>query len=162
LISYRDVTKKYNGKDAVSDFTLDIVDGEFFGLLGPNGAGKTTLMRMTTTLTPITSGTIEIEGDLIHRDLTKVKQKFGIVPQYSNMENDISAWENLEYHGRLYGMSKEKRRARIEELLEFTELTDRRNESAGVFRRYAAQTHDREGAYARTGDNASGRTNGGS
>ena len=133
MISYRDVTKKYNGKDAVSDFTLDIVDGEFFGLLGPNGAGKTTLMRMTTTLTPITSGTIEIEGDLIHRDLTKVKQKFGIVPQYSNMENDISAWENLEYHGRLYGMSKEKRRARIEELLEFTELTDRRNESARAF-----------------------------
>ncbi|MCL2045367.1 MAG: ABC transporter ATP-binding protein [Oscillospiraceae bacterium] len=133
MISYRNVSKKYNGLEAVSDFSLEIENGEFFGLLGPNGAGKTTLIRMTTTLTPITQGEIYVDGEPIDRDLTAIKQKFGIVPQYSTLENDLTAWENLELHGRFYGIAKNTRRERIEELLEFTELTDRRNDTAGTF-----------------------------
>ena len=133
MITYKNVSKKYNSVDAVTDFSLDIEKGEFFGLLGPNGAGKTTLIRMTTTLTPITQGEIYVDGELIDRDLTAIKQKLGIVPQYSTLENDLTAWENLELHGRFYGIPKSARREKIEELLEFTELADRRNDNAGTF-----------------------------
>lgn len=133
MIAYKAVTKTYGEITAVRDLNAEIQNGEFFGLLGPNGAGKTTIMRMTATLTPLTSGSIEIDGQPIHRDLTEAKRKFGIVPQYSNLEGELTACENLEYHGRLYGMPKEQRRKRIGELLEFAELTDRRNSQAKTF-----------------------------
>jgi ABC-2 type transport system ATP-binding protein len=133
MILYKNVTKTYGEITAVCDLNMEIKKGEFFGLLGPNGAGKTTIMRMTATLTPLTSGSIEIDGKPIHRDLTEIKRKFGIVPQYSNLEGDLTAYENLEYHGRLYGMQKELRCKRIEELLEFAGLSDRKNEPAKFF-----------------------------
>ena len=133
MILYKNVTKTYGEITAVNDLNMEIPKGEFFGLLGPNGAGKTTIMRMTAALTPLTSGSIEIDGKLIHRDLTEIKRKFGIVPQYSNLEGDLTAYENLEYHGRLYGMPKKLRCKRIEELLEFADLSDRRNDPAKFF-----------------------------
>jgi ABC-2 type transport system ATP-binding protein len=133
MISYNNVSKNYGELKAVTDFNLDINDGEFFGLLGPNGAGKTTIMRMTATLTPITAGTISINGQIVDRNLTEVKQKIGIVPQYSNLESELTAAENLEYHGRLYGLSRDLRKRRIDELLEFAELSDRRNDPAKNF-----------------------------
>jgi ABC-2 type transport system ATP-binding protein len=133
MIRYRDVTKRYGGISAVSNFSLEIGRGEFFGLLGPNGAGKTTLIRMTTTLTPPSSGSITIDGRGINRNLTEVKRKFGVTPQYSNLENELSAAENLDYHGRLYGMSAGERKARTEELLAFTGLTERKNDRAKNF-----------------------------
>jgi ABC-2 type transport system ATP-binding protein len=133
MIEYRNVVKRYGGAEAISNFSLTIAAGEFFGLLGPNGAGKTTLLRMTTTLTPPTSGEIFIDGELIRRNQAAIKRKLGIVPQYSNLEIDVSAWENLEYHGRLYGLPRLQRRRRTEELLEFTGLTARRNDTARTF-----------------------------
>jgi ABC-2 type transport system ATP-binding protein len=133
MIRYRDVTKQYGGITAVSHFSLEIGRGEFFGLLGPNGAGKTTLIRMTTTLTPPSSGSIEIDGKAINRNLTEIKQKFGVTPQYSNLENELTAAENLNYHGRLYGMSAGERKARIKELLDFAGLAERRNDRAKNF-----------------------------
>jgi ABC-2 type transport system ATP-binding protein len=133
MIRYRDVTKKYGGITAVSKFSLEIGRGEFFGLLGPNGAGKTTLMRMTTTLTRPSAGSIEIDGKAMNRNLTEVKQKIGATPQYSNLESELTAAQNLDYHGRLYGMSASARGARTEELLAFTDLTERRNDRAKNF-----------------------------
>lgn len=133
MISYNNVSKNYGELKAVTDLNLDINDGEFFGLLGPNGAGKTTIMRMTATLTPITAGSISINGQIVDRNLTEVKQKIGIVPQYSNLESELTAAENLEYHGRLYGLSRDLRKRRIDELLEFAELSDRKNDPAKNF-----------------------------
>jgi ABC-2 type transport system ATP-binding protein len=133
MIRYNGVTKKYGDITAVSNFSLEIGRGEFFGLLGPNGAGKTTLIRMTTTLTPLSSGMIAIDGQPIDRNLTKVKQKFGVVPQYSNLESDLTAAQNLEYHGRLYGIPRDARRKRTEELLDFAGLTERKNDRAKTF-----------------------------
>jgi ABC-2 type transport system ATP-binding protein len=133
MIRYEGVTKKYGDITAVSGLSLEIEKGEFFGLLGPNGAGKTTLLRMTTTLTPLGGGSIHIDGEGIDRNLTRVKQKIGIVPQYSNLEGELTAWQNLEYHGRLYGMSKDPRRGRAEELLDFAALGDRKNDKAKTF-----------------------------
>jgi ABC-2 type transport system ATP-binding protein len=133
MIWYRDVTKNYGGVTAVSNFSLEIGRGEFFGLLGPNGAGKTTLIRMTTTLTPPSSGSIAIDGRAINRNLTEVKRKFGVTPQYSNLEYELTAAQNLDYHGRLYGMSAAARKARTEELLAFADLTERSNDKARSF-----------------------------
>jgi ABC-2 type transport system ATP-binding protein len=123
----------YGEIQAVQNLSLEIGRGEFFGLLGPNGAGKTTLLRMTTTLTPISSGTITIDGAVIGRDLAAIKQRFGIVPQYSNLEGELSARQNLEYHGRIYGMPQERRRRRIAELLVFAELGERQHDKAKTF-----------------------------
>lgn len=133
MIEYQDVVKRYQNLTAVDHLNLTIKKGEIFGLLGPNGAGKTTVMRMTTTLTPPTSGSILIDGEPIHRDSVAAKKKLGIVPQANNLENDLNAWENLEYHGRLYGMEKKRRRERIQELMEFVELSERQKEIARFY-----------------------------
>ena len=133
MIKYKEVNKSYGNITAVRDLNMEIQKGEFFGLLGPNGAGKTTIMRMTAAITPPTSGSIEIDGQKIHRDSTQIKQKFGIVPQYSNLESDLTAYENLEFHGRLYGLPKKLRRKRIDELLEFAGLMDRKKDFARTF-----------------------------
>jgi ABC-2 type transport system ATP-binding protein len=92
------LTKKYGNLTAVNGINLDIEDGEFFGLLGPNGAGKTTTIRMISTLTSITSGDIIINHKSVGRNLVSVKRKIGIVPQQNNLENEMTAWENLQVH----------------------------------------------------------------
>jgi ABC-2 type transport system ATP-binding protein len=88
---------------------------------------------MTTTLTPPSSGTITIDGARIVRDCAAVKQRFGIVPQHSHLEGELSARQNLEYHGRIYGMAHEARRRRIAELLSFAELAERQHDKAKTF-----------------------------
>lgn len=128
MIIVKDLVKKYGDFTAVDNLNLQIYEGEFFGLLGPNGAGKTTTVKMMSTLSPITSGKITIGEQEINRDQTEIKKKIGIVPQQNNLEMEMTAWENLELHGSLYGMPKKERRKRIDELLEFTELTSRKND----------------------------------
>ena len=125
MLNIRNLTKKYGSLTAVNELNLEIPKGEFFGLLGPNGAGKSTTIRMISTLTPSTSGDIIINNKSMDRNLKEVKMKIGVVPQGNNLEVEMTAWENLELHGRLYNMTKDIRRQRIEELLEFTELTKR-------------------------------------
>jgi ABC-2 type transport system ATP-binding protein len=133
MLEIKNLTKVYKNVTAVDHLDLTIKDGEFFGLLGPNGAGKTTTVRMISTITPKTSGEIVIDGESIDRNLTAIKAKIGVVPQQNNLENETSAWENLEVHGILYGISKEKRRKKIEELFEFTGLTDRKDDLAKTY-----------------------------
>lgn len=133
MINIQNVTKKYGSITVVDHLNLEISHGEFFGLLGPNGAGKTTTVRMISTLTPLTSGSIWIDGKNMDRNLSDVKIKIGVVPQYNNLEGEMTAWENLELHGRLYNMPKAIRRKRIAELLEFTELTERAHDLAKKF-----------------------------
>ncbi|UWG98475.1 ABC transporter ATP-binding protein [Dehalobacter sp. DCM] len=127
------LTKKYGNLTAVNALNLEIEDGEFFGLLGPNGAGKTTTVRMISTLTPITSGDIIINNESMDRNLVAVKIKIGVVPQHNNLENEMTAWKNLEAHGMLYHMPKALRKQRITELLEFTELAERKNDLVGKY-----------------------------
>lgn len=122
------LTKKYGTLTAVNNLNLNIKKGEFFGLLGPNGAGKTTTVRMISTLTPKTSGDIIINNESMDRNLTSVKIMIGVVSQHNNLENEMTGWENLEVHGMLYKMPKAIRKQRIEELFEFTELTERKDD----------------------------------
>lgn len=128
MLEIKNLTKTYKKVKAVDQLNMTIRDGEFFGLLGPNGAGKTTVVRMISTVTPKTAGEIIIDGDSIDRNLIEIKAKIGVVPQINNLENETSAWENLEVHGILYGIEKEKRRKKIDELFEFIELTERKND----------------------------------
>ncbi len=125
MLVFDSVTKKYGAITAVDNLNLEIPKGEFFGLLGPNGAGKTTTVRMLSTLTAPTGGSIFVDGRQVDRNLTEIKAKIGVVPQHMNLEIEMTAWQNLELHGRLYGLKKDIRRKRIDELLEFTDLFDR-------------------------------------
>lgn len=128
MLELIDLTKKYGSLTAVDNLNLTLEKGEFFGLLGPNGAGKTTTVRMISTLTPKTSGDIIIDSRSMDRNLTEVKIMIGVVPQHNNLENEMTAWENLEVHGMLYKMTKTERKERIKELLEFTELAERKDD----------------------------------
>lgn len=127
MIAISGLTKNYGGITAVHSINLTILAGEIFGLLGPNGAGKTTLIRMLTMLTRPTRGKIEIDGYEMSRDLTVVKKIIGVVPQNMNLDLELTARENLELHGRLHGLTRAKRRERIEELLGFVGLVDKAN-----------------------------------
>lgn len=133
MLIINDLTKRYGSLTAVDKLNMEIKKGEFFGLLGPNGAGKTTTVKMISTLTPKTDGDIIIDNNKMDRNLTEMKKRIGIVPQQNNLENEMTAWENLELHGCLYGMEKGSRRKRIEELLDFIKLTDRSNDLVRTF-----------------------------
>ena len=133
MLIIKDLTKKYGEITAVDNLNLEISRGEFFGLLGPNGAGKTTTTRMISTLTPLTSGFISIDGKSMDRNLSEIKIKIGVVPQHNNLEGEMTAWENLELHGRLYEMPKDIRNKKIAELLEFTELSERAHDLVKKF-----------------------------
>nr|WP_304096648.1 ABC transporter ATP-binding protein [Mitsuokella multacida] len=111
-------------KTAVDDLTLSVGHGEIFGLLGPNGAGKTTTIRMMTMQTKPTAGTICYDGLDTRHDARRIKSLIGVVPQHINFDQDLTVGENLELHARLHHMAKAERRARIEELLRYVELTD--------------------------------------
>jgi ABC-2 type transport system ATP-binding protein len=98
-----------------------------FGLLGPNGAGKSTTIRMLTTLTQPSSGQIEVAGYDVVRDRQRVKQNIGVVLQQTSVDTDLTVWENMELHGRLYHIPNPERRRRINQWLEYVELVDRRD-----------------------------------
>ncbi|SHK36595.1 ABC-2 type transport system ATP-binding protein [Hathewaya proteolytica DSM 3090] len=128
MLVIKNLVKKYDKLTAVDNLNLELKKGEFFGLLGPNGAGKSTTIKMISTLTPPSSGDIYINEQSMHRNLTEIKKKIGVVPQGNNLEVEMTARENLELHGRLYGIPKNLRNQRINELLQFTELQDRCND----------------------------------
>ncbi|WP_373898670.1 ABC transporter ATP-binding protein [Haloimpatiens sp. FM7315] len=127
MLGIKNLVKKYDKVLAVDNLNLEINEGEFFGLLGPNGAGKSTTIRMISTLTPPTSGRIMINDISMDRNLTEIKRKIGVVPQGINLEVEMTAFENLELHGRLYNIPKNIRRQKIKDLLNFTELYDKKD-----------------------------------
>lgn len=128
MIEISELTKKYGENAAVDHLSLSIPKGEFFGLLGPNGAGKTTLVRMLSTLTAPTSGCISICGIRLDRNKTEIKSKIGVVPQHTNLEWELTALQNLQLHAKLFRLEKAAAGKRIDELLRFTDLYDRRND----------------------------------
>ncbi|MZP31229.1 ATP-binding cassette domain-containing protein [Heliobacterium undosum] len=140
MIVLESLTKTFENRTVVDNLSLTIETGEFFGLLGPNGAGKTTTIRMLMTLAKPTSGRIIIDGRDMTRDSMAMKSMIGLVPQHINLDGDLTARENLEMHGRLFGLSAEARKERMEELLAFVEMADRADEpvrrlSGGMKRR---------------------------
>ncbi len=126
MIATRTLTKYFDKLCAVNSVSISVGKGEVFGLLGPNGAGKTTTIRMLTTLIAPTSGSASVGGHDVSRDALAVKRAIGVVPQMLNLDIDLTCSENLEYHGRLHRMTAHDRDGRIEELLRFVGLWEKR------------------------------------
>ncbi len=129
-IRTRGLTKRFRTRagielTAVDDLDLDVEPGEIFGLLGPNGAGKTTTVGMLTTRVIPTAGTAEVGGIDVVRHPSTAKQVIGVMPQVSTLDRPLDVAENLYFHGRYFGMSRAKARARTAELLERFRLADR-------------------------------------
>jgi ABC-2 type transport system ATP-binding protein len=139
-INVENLIKKFGGFTAVDNISFTVGKGEIFAFLGPNGAGKTTTIKMLTTLLHPTDGKISLNGhDPVHAQ-NEVRHSFGIVFQDPSLDDELTAWENMEFHGVLYGVEKKLRRERIKQLLEFVELWERRDDlvkhfSGGMKRR---------------------------
>jgi ABC-2 type transport system ATP-binding protein len=127
------LTKYYDELLAVDHINFEVQKGEIFGFLGPNGAGKTTTIRMLTSLTKPSEGNAKIFGYDIQSQTIAAKRYMGIVPEISNIYDDLSAWDNLMFTGELYQVSKREREKRARELLEMFGLYDRRNAKAKGF-----------------------------
>jgi ABC-2 type transport system ATP-binding protein len=140
IIEVKNLTKQYGKFTAVDNVSFEIKQAEIFGFLGPNGAGKTTTIKMLTTLLTPTSGNIIINGYNPINQKDEVRSSFGIVFQDPSLDDDLTAYENLDMHGMLYNVKRKERKKRIEQLLNFVELWDRRNDlvkhfSGGMKRR---------------------------
>ncbi len=135
VLKAQSLTKQYSGILAVDHIDLAVFEGEIFGLLGPNGAGKTTTIRMLTGQTKPTSGTATVANhDIIHEPI-KAKQQIGVVPDVSNIYDEMSAWDNLIFAAQLYSVPKTEQEKRARELLELFELYDRRKDRVAGFSR---------------------------
>jgi ABC-2 type transport system ATP-binding protein len=126
MIHVKELTKKFDDFTAVDGISFDVEAGEIFAFLGPNGAGKSTTIKMLTTLLRPTSGSIELDGSDPERDATAVRKSFGIVFQDPSLDDELTAYENMDLHGILYDVPRAERAARIEQLLRFVDLWDRR------------------------------------
>lgn len=133
IVEVKNLVKKFKESVAVNNITFNVKRGEIFAFLGPNGAGKTTSIKMLTTLLLPTSGKIRINGFDPVTNQHEVRKSFGIVFQDPSLDDELTAYENLEFHGVLYGVAKNIRRERIEELLKFVDLWDRRNSLVKTF-----------------------------
>jgi ABC-2 type transport system ATP-binding protein len=122
------LTKKFGNFVAVDDISFSVRTGEFFGILGPNGAGKTTTIRMLTGVLKPEKGRIEIDGIDLKKQPLKAKQRMGVIPEVGTVYVDLTARENLELFGRYYGLIKEVRKGRADELLKDLGLHDRADE----------------------------------
>lgn len=127
IITVKNLTKKFGDVTAVDDISFSVGEGEIFAFLGPNGAGKSTTIKVLTTLLTKTTGEVSINGNdpVVNPDL--VRRSFGIVFQDTSLDDELTAWENMEFHGVLYDVPKKLRRERIESLMKFVELWDRKD-----------------------------------
>ncbi|MCU1359718.1 MAG: ABC-type multidrug transport system, ATPase component [Ilumatobacteraceae bacterium] len=140
LIVARDLRKNFDTFEAVRGLDFDVQPGEAFGLLGPNGAGKSSTMRMLAAVSPPTSGTLRILGMDPATQGSEIRARLGVVPQDDTLDSELTVRENLIVYGRYFGLSRRVLRERADELLEFAQLTDRRDErverlSGGMRRR---------------------------
>ncbi|ADB58339.1 daunorubicin resistance protein DrrA family ABC transporter ATP-binding protein [Archaeoglobus profundus] len=127
IIRVTNVTKVYDGLKALDSVSFEVERGEIFGLLGPNGAGKTSLIKILTTVIKPTSGKAEIDGHDVVKSAGEVRKRIGVVFQETTLDNDLTVYENLDFHARLYGMNKKDRLKRIGEVLSLVELEDYAN-----------------------------------
>ena len=133
MIHVENLVKTFGEVKAVDGVSFDVAAGEIFAFLGPNGAGKTTTIQMLTTLVVPTSGTMAIDGIDPRRQPHEVRRRFGIVFQDPSLDGELTAYENMELHGVLYGVPRKIRIERIQRLLTLFELWDRRDAIVKTF-----------------------------
>ena len=125
VVEAKGLTKKFGDFVAVDSIDFQITQGEAFGFLGPNGAGKTSTMKMVTTVSPITEGTLTVFGLDPATEGRQIRQRVGVVPQENNLDVELTVAENLYVYGRYHDMARADIRDRTKELLEFAQLEDR-------------------------------------
>ena len=127
--------RTFDGKAAVEDLNLKVEKGEVFGVLGPNGAGKTTTIRMLACLIKQTSGTAFVNGLEINTisGSQKIRGIVGLLPESPGLYESLSANRNLDFFAQLYGVPKDRREKRIEELLKMLDLWNRRDEPVATY-----------------------------
>ncbi|OGZ72093.1 MAG: multidrug ABC transporter ATP-binding protein [Candidatus Staskawiczbacteria bacterium RIFCSPLOWO2_01_FULL_38_12b] len=139
-IEIKNLTKKFGDFTAVNDISFNVKKGEVFAFLGPNGAGKTTTIKMLTTILKPSLGEVFLHGHNVIENPHQTRKSFGIVFQDPSLDNELTAYENMQFHAILYGLKKEVYQQRIISLLALVELSDRKdsyvkNFSGGMKRR---------------------------
>jgi len=133
MIRVRNLVKNYGDFAAVRDISFDVPQGEIFAFLGPNGAGKTTTIKILTTLLKPTSGEVRLDGLNPAVQHNEARKRFGIVFQEPSLDEELTAFENMDFHGALFKVPSKLRAERIEKLLKLFELWERRNDFVKQF-----------------------------
>ncbi|MDD3223903.1 MAG: ABC transporter ATP-binding protein [Clostridium sp.] len=133
ILEIKNLQKKYKDFTAVSNFNLEVKEGDIYGLLGPNGAGKSTTINMITGITKLSGGQIKVFGLDLDKNETEIKKNIGVVPQDIAVFDEFSAYENVSFFGKLNGLRGSLLKERIKEALDFTELWDRRKDKPGQY-----------------------------
>ncbi|MBS5927451.1 MAG: ABC transporter ATP-binding protein [Clostridium sp.] len=133
IIEIKNVTKRFNDKLVLDNISYEVNKGEIFGFIGPNGAGKSTLINIMTSLLVPDSGSVKICGYDIVKESIKAKENIGYVPQDIALLEELSAYDNLEFFGALYGLKGKLLKERIKEALEVTGLEDKRKQKVKKF-----------------------------
>ncbi len=127
MIVAKALTKTYGDFNAVDGIDFTVKRGEAFGLLGPNGAGKSTTMRMIGATLQRTGGQLDILGKDPNTHGPEIRAHLGVVPQQDNLDRELKVWENLYIYGRYFGLSRKFLKAKVEELIGFVKLEDKRD-----------------------------------
>lgn len=127
IISVEGLCYSYDKVTAVDNISFNVKKGQIFSFLGPNGAGKTTTINVLTTMLPVQKGKVTISGFDVERQQDEVRKSIGIVFQNETLDWNLTVWETLEFHGRLYSIPKSNRRPMIDELITLVELDEKRN-----------------------------------
>lgn len=127
LIEVDNLTKKFGDFTAVNGISFAVKQGESFGLLGPNGAGKSSTMRIIAATSQRTSGKVNILGKDPEKHGPQIRAHLGVVPQQDNLDEELTCAENLYIYGRYFGLPKKMVIAKIDELLEFAQLTEKKD-----------------------------------
>jgi ABC-2 type transport system ATP-binding protein len=135
MITIENLTKKFGEVTAVEGLTFQVEEGEIFGFLGPNGAGKTTTIRMLCCLISKTSGEATIDRYQIDKpeDSLQIRKMIGLVPDNVGLYDDLTAFENLDFYGKLYEFPEGRRKENIERFLKMLDIWDRKDTRAGSF-----------------------------
>jgi len=126
VVEARALTKRFGTFTAVDRIDLEVARGEAFGFLGPNGAGKTSAMRMIGAVSPVTEGHLRVLGMDPEREGAELRARLGVVPQEDALDQELTVAENLAIYGRYFDLPRPVIRERIDELLEFVQLSERR------------------------------------
>jgi lipooligosaccharide transport system ATP-binding protein len=127
LVEARKLVKRFGTFTAVDGIDVDVAPGEAFGFLGPNGAGKSSTMRMIGAVSPPTEGHLRVLGLDPVRDGPEIRARLGVVGQENALDDQLTVWDNLAIYGRYFDLPRSLIRERIEELLDFVQLKERRN-----------------------------------
>jgi lipooligosaccharide transport system ATP-binding protein len=127
MIVAKGLRKVFGDFVAVDGIDFEVKQGEAFGLLGPNGAGKSTTMRMIASTSMRSGGELEILGKDPNKHGPEIRAHLGVVPQQDNLDRELKVWENLYIYGRYFGLSRKFMKNKIEELIEFAQLEEKRN-----------------------------------